>query len=51
MGFFDRFKKQETVLPEPFDVSDDAIAAIADGKLIDVKTVSEPLPLAIQRTR
>lgn len=43
MGFFDRFKKQETVLPEPLDVSDDAIVAIADGELIDVKTVSDPM--------
>ena len=43
MGFFDRFKKQETVLPEPFDVNNDAIVAIADGELVDVKTVSDPM--------
>lgn len=42
MGLFDAFKKKETVLA-PIDVSDDMIIAPADGQLIDVTTVSDPM--------
>ena len=45
MGLFDRlFKKQEeeVSLPE-LQVSDDAIVAIADGEMIDVSTVPDPV--------
>ncbi len=43
MGLFDRFKKKEEILPEPFDKNDDEIVALADGELIDVTTVSDPM--------
>ena len=44
MGLFDRFlkKEEEVQLPE-LHVSDEAIVAIADGELIDVSTVSDPV--------
>lgn len=43
MGLFDKlFKKQEETLPEII-VSDSAIVAIADGELIDVHAVSDPV--------
>ncbi len=43
MGLFDIFKKKEEAVLEPFDVADDKIVAIADGKLIDIKTVGDPV--------
>ena len=43
MGLFDKFKKKEEILPEPFDKNDDEIVALADGELIDVTTVSDPM--------
>lgn len=43
MGLFDKlFKKEEEVLPE-LNVDDSAIVAIADGELIDIKTVPDPV--------
>ncbi len=43
MGLFDKlFKKEEEALPE-LNVDDSAIVAIADGELIDVKTVPDPV--------
>lgn len=42
MGLFDKLKKME-VLPEAFNVADDKIVALADGELIDVATVSDPM--------
>jgi PTS system glucose-specific IIA component len=42
MGLFDSFKKKEEIL-QPVNVSDDAIVAPADGRLIDVTTVSDPM--------
>ena len=43
MGLFDKlFKKEEEVLPE-LNVYDSAIVAIADGELIDIKTVPDPV--------
>ena len=41
MGLFDSFKKKEVL--ETVNVSDDAIVALADGQLIDVTTVSDPM--------
>lgn len=41
MGLFDAFKKKEVL--EPVNVSDEAIVALADGRLIDVTTVSDPM--------
>ncbi len=44
MGLFDKlFKKEETVSLPALDVSDDDIVAIADGDLIDIHTVSDPV--------
>ena len=43
MGLFDKFMKKEEVLPELENVSDDDIVALADGNLIDIKTVSDPV--------
>ncbi|MBR3265353.1 MAG: PTS glucose transporter subunit IIA [Erysipelotrichaceae bacterium] len=44
MGLFDKlFKKEEEVSLQPLDAADDAIVAIADGELIDVSTVSDPV--------
>ncbi len=41
MGLFDKFKKKE---PEnKLNVSDDQIVAPADGKLIDITTVKDPV--------
>ena len=37
MGLFDRFRKKEA------GISEDVIAAMADGELIDVATVSDPV--------
>ena len=44
MGLFDKFlKKEEPInLPE-LNVDDEAIVALADGELIDVTTVSDPV--------
>ena len=44
MGLFDKFfKKEETIdLPE-LNVGDGAIVAIADGEVIDITTVSDPV--------
>ena len=44
MGLFDKFlKKEEPVnLPE-LNLGDDAIVAIADGEVIDITTVSDPV--------
>ena len=41
MGLFDSFKKKEVL--EPVNVSDTDIVALADGQLIDVTTVSDPM--------
>ena len=41
MGLFDAFKKKEAF--ETLNVPDTDIVAIADGKLIDVTTVSDPM--------
>lgn len=41
MGLFDAFKKKEVL--EPVNVSDEAIVALADGRLIDITTVSDPM--------
>ena len=43
MGLFDRFKKKEEILPEAFDIDDSDIVALADGELIDVTTVPDPV--------
>ncbi|MBQ1378683.1 MAG: PTS glucose transporter subunit IIA [Erysipelotrichaceae bacterium] len=45
MGLFDKlFKKgEEVVLPALENVADEDIVAIADGELIDVSTVSDPV--------
>ncbi|MBQ6493463.1 MAG: PTS glucose transporter subunit IIA [Erysipelotrichaceae bacterium] len=44
MGFLDKLlKKEETVeLPE-LNLDDSAIVALADGEIIDIKTVSDPV--------
>ena len=44
MGLFDKFfsKKEETALP-PVNAADGEIVAVADGELIDVHTVSDPM--------
>ena len=39
---FSLFSKKETKLPE-INVSDDEITAVADGEMIDVTTVSDPV--------
>lgn len=41
MGLFDAFKKKETLAP--VNAADTDIVAPADGKLIDVTTVSDPM--------
>ena len=42
MGLFGNlFKKQPEL--EPVNVGDDAIVAVADGKLIDITTVPDPV--------
>ena len=44
MGLFDRlFRKEEEVKLPELNVSDDDIVAIADGELIDVHTVPDPV--------
>lgn len=45
MGLFDKlFKKEEEInLPALENVSDDDIVALADGELIDISTVSDPV--------
>ena len=44
MGLFDKlFKKEEEINLPSIDVSDDDIVALADGELIDVSTVSDPV--------
>lgn len=44
MGLFDKLrKKEETVTLEPINIDDGAIVALADGELIDVHTVSDPV--------
>ena len=45
MGLFDKFLKKEeaVVLPELTGITDEDIVAIADGEIIDVKTVSDPM--------
>lgn len=41
MGLFDSFKKKEVL--EPVNASDTDIVALADGQLINVTTVSDPM--------
>ena len=45
MGLFDKLfkKEEEVVLPAMENVADEDIVAIADGELIDVSTVSDPV--------
>lgn len=44
MGLFDKFlKKEETISLPELDLDDSAIVAIADGKVIDITTVSDPV--------
>lgn len=44
MGLFDKlFKREEQVVLPELNVSDGDIVAIADGELIDVHTVSDPV--------
>ena len=44
MGFLDKLLgKEETVVLEELNLDDAAIVAIADGQLIDIKTVSDPV--------
>ena len=45
MGLFDKLfkKEEEVVLPALENVADEDIVAIADGELIDVSTVSDPV--------
>ena len=44
MGLFDKlFKKEEEVVLPELNVGDDDIVALADGELIDIKTVSDPV--------
>ena len=42
MGLFDFFTKKEPHL-EPIDVDDNAIVALADGRMIDITTVPDPV--------
>ena len=42
MGLFDLFKKEETKLA-PVNAEDNDIVAMADGSLIDIATVSDPV--------
>lgn len=42
MGLFDLFMKKEPHL-EPIDVDDNAIVALADGRMIDITTVPDPV--------
>ena len=44
MGLFDKlFKNQEEVVLPELNVGDEDIVALADGELIDIKTVSDPV--------
>ena len=44
MGLLDKlFKKEEEIVLPELNVSDDAIVALADGELIDVATVPDPM--------
>lgn len=45
MGLFDKLfkKEEEVILPALENVADEDIVAIADGELIDVSTVSDPV--------
>ena len=44
MGLFDRFlKKEEPISLPELDLDDSAIVAIADGEVIDITTVSDPV--------
>ena len=44
MGLFDKlFKKEEEVVLPELNVSDEDIVALADGELIDIATVSDPV--------
>ncbi|MBR0418587.1 MAG: PTS glucose transporter subunit IIA [Erysipelotrichaceae bacterium] len=44
MGLFDKFlKKEEPISLPELNVGDDAIVAIADGEVIDITTVSDPV--------
>ena len=45
MGLFDKLfkKEEEVVLPALENVSDEDIVALADGELIDITTVSDPV--------
>ena len=44
MGLFDKlFKKEEEISLPAVEVSDEAIVAVADGEMIDVTTVSDPV--------
>ncbi len=45
MALFDKLfkKEEEVVLPALENVSDEDIVALADGELIDIKTVSDPV--------
>ena len=44
MGLFDKlFKKEEEIVLPELNVSDDDIVALADGEMIDIKTVSDPV--------
>ena len=44
MGLFDKlFKKEEEVVLPELNVGDEDIVALADGELIDIKTVSDPV--------
>lgn len=43
MGLFDKLFNKVEVLEELVNISDDDIVAIADGNLIDVHTVSDPV--------
>ena len=44
MGLFDKlFKKEEEVVLPELKVGDEDIVALADGELIDIKTVSDPV--------
>ena len=44
MGLFDKLlKKEEVVVLPELNVSDEDIVALADGELIDIKSVSDPV--------
>ena len=44
MGLFDKlFKKEEEIVLPELNVSDDDIVALADGELIDIASVPDPV--------